>query len=79
MPKSLWGSSQPHNIRTINDNFHKAFHRVFDNRSPLGQLELLADFNAPCLSMDFRVRVNELLKDAQDPEYVYRKGVLVPR
>jgi hypothetical protein len=29
--------------------------------------------------MDFRVRVNELLKDAQDPEYVYRKGVLVPR
>lgn len=40
---------------------------------------MLANFNAPCLTMDFCVRVNELLKDAQDLDFVYRKGVLVPR
>jgi len=39
---------------------------------------MITDLNAPCLTMDFCVRVNELLKDSQDTDYVYKKGVLVP-
>ena len=79
VPKSLGGSNAPANIRRIHDNFHRAFHQVFENRSPIGQIAMITDLNAPCLTMDFCVRVNELLKDSQDIDYVYKKGVLVPR
>ena len=73
LPKSIGGSNESVNIRRINDSFHRALHRVFENRSPVGQIAMLTDLNAPCLSMQFCVRVNELLKDAQDPEFVYKK------
>jgi len=79
VPKSIGGSNELANIRRINDSFHRAFHRVFENRSPVWQIAMLMDLNSPCLSMQYCVRVNELLKDCQDPDFVYKKWVLVPR
>lgn len=73
VPKSLGGSDESVNVRRVNDNFHKAFHRVFENRSPVGQIAMLANFNSPCLTMDFAVRVNELLKDCEDTDFVYKR------
>lgn len=63
MPKSLGGSDKSINLRTIDDRFHKAFHRVFENKSPVGQIAMIANLNAPVFTLDFCVRVNELLKD----------------
>ena len=40
---------------------------------------MLTDFNSPTFTLDFQVRVNELLKDAQDLDFVYKKGILVPK
>lgn len=79
LPKSIGGSNNESNLRKVNDNFHRAFHRVFENRSPVGQIAMLTDFNAPALTLDFCARVNELLKDAQDLDFVYKQGILVPK
>jgi hypothetical protein len=79
LPKSLGGSDESANVRRVNDNFHRAFHRVFENKSPVGQIATITNFNSQVFTLDFCVRVNELLKDAQDLNFVYRKGVLVPR
>lgn len=63
VPKSLGGSNSPLNVRKINDSFHKAFHRVFENRSPIEQMAMITSLNSPCLTMDFCERVNTLLID----------------
>lgn len=73
VPSSRGGTYQAENIRRITHNFHVAFHRVFENRMPHEQIDMLADFNQSAFTLDARVRINELLKDLQDTDYVYRK------
>jgi len=63
LPKSRGGSNLPVNVRRVNDNFHRAFHRVFENRSPIEQIAMIANLNSPCLTMDFCEKVNTLLMD----------------
>lgn len=76
--KSRWGSNIPKNVITLQDSLHRAIHRVFENKTPIEQLHYIKSFNSRVLNKEVVARINEVLWEFNDPEYVYKKGVLVP-
>jgi len=72
-PQSRDGSDNCINIRRIQHNIHVALHQLFENDLPHEQIARVVAFNSQCLTDDFKVRINEALKDAYtDSEYVYK-------
>ena len=78
LPKSKSGSNMNHNIKMLSDNTHKAFHYIFQNNTPVEQLwNLTFRINYTALSDEFTDDIRRILSEP-DPNYYYRKWVLVP-
>lgn len=79
LPKSKGGSNKSINLIRLQDSFHKAFHRVFENKTPIEQLEYIKALNSNVLNVEVIHRIWDVLWEFKDPQYVYRKWVLVPK
>ena len=74
LPRSKNGSNSQLNLLRIDDRLHKAFHRVFENRTPIEQFEYIKNFNAKILTIDVQMDINKILCAMySDSEYVYRE------
>ncbi len=51
---------------------HRAIHMIFDNRTPVEQLERLMSINVTALTEEFVNDVSRILETAKDERYVYR-------
>ena len=78
VPTSKGGSQSRNNKGRLDIRKHRALHMLFDNGSPVEQIARIMSINMTALTDDFRHDVNEILKDAKDPQYVYRNGILIP-
>jgi hypothetical protein len=76
VPQSKWGSSRENNLLILQNNVHCAFHLLFENRTPVEQLEHLAlNINGTALTRDFKIALLSVL-ECSDKDYIYEKGVL---
>lgn len=73
IPQSKGGTRSNDNLIRVNDDFHKAFHRVFQNATPIEQIALLADFNRPCLSHYSQIRIRMCVSELLEEGYVYKQ------
>lgn len=79
VPKSRGGSNIKENIIRMKDNKHRALHILFSNDDPVEQLwNLTFKINYTALADEFKEDVRLLLSET-DPEYYYKKGILVPK
>ena len=73
VPQSREGSDRFVNLKRVKHTVHVALHQLFENDMPHEQIARVVAFNSQCLTDDFKVRINEALKDAYtDSEYVYK-------
>jgi len=77
VPKSRGGSNAGRNIVIIADDVHKAFHKVFENKTPPEQIKTMMNINGHALSCEFQNDISRILEMARDSQYVYKDGVLV--
>lgn len=71
-----WAISNPENIIRLKRKYHEAFHHVFGNMRPDEQLAVIIDISASALTQNFRDNVTALINN--DPDYIYKDGILVP-
>jgi hypothetical protein len=69
VPRSRGGTNHPLNIIRLERGFHEAFHRVFDNRTPIEQVQRLLETNAYALTVNFRERVGLIITDFGEKAY----------
>lgn len=80
----IWQSygwlTEPENIVRLKRKFHSNFHAVFDNRTPVGQIEFVGKFNASSLSRKFNKQLLELVNDFRwyNEIYAYKDGLFIP-
>ena len=75
--KELEWANCPENIRQLTENFHRAFHAVFQNREPHNQIDYLLAFNSPVLQPHVIHEVKKIMLD--EYSYVYRNWLYVPK
>jgi hypothetical protein len=62
VPRSRDGSDDKNNIVRLEDTYHRAFHRIFQNMAPDEQIERVLDIAHTALEEDFRARINDILQ-----------------
>lgn len=77
VPKSRNGSNIRANKTELDERVHIALHRIFSNMTPTEQIKKLIMINSTALTAEFKADVDRIL--STDDEYVYKRGVLVPR
>lgn len=80
VPRSREGSNYYNNVVKLVHWVHVAFHTLFDNKTPVEQIERLLSINWTALTEDFKQDVSRILQDARsDSDYIYKNWVLRPR
>lgn len=75
--RSRGGTNLPENIIRIQDNVHVALHIVFGNMLPHEQIARIVSIADTALSEEFKSKI--LRQVDRHPDWIYEKGVLVPR
>ena len=80
VPKSRNGSNIRANKTELDERVHIALHRIFSNMTPVEQLDKLMKINSSALTEEFKNDVHRILNTGKmENDYVYRKGILVPK
>jgi len=62
------------NIVLVEDKFHVNFHRLFQNRTPQEQLDLIFQVNKGVLSLEVKLLIEDVIR--ADKEEVYQDRFL---
>lgn len=76
LPSSRWGSNVNENLVRLPENLHVNLHRLFWNKTPVEQVEMILSISEPALKNEWKRTIREVLH--VEKEYVYRYWVLVP-
>lgn len=80
VPKSRDGSNIRANKTELDERIHVALHRIFNNMTPVEQIDKLMQLNASALTYEFKSDVHRILSQwYDDSEYVYKKWILIPK
>ena len=74
VPRSMGGLNNPINVRKIQDKFHRNFHRVFENKTPKGQIEMILDINSPVIERKIRHAIQDII---ENEDTMYKDGVWI--
>lgn len=69
LPKSKGGTNHPDNKLRLRQNQHRALHCLFDNLTPLQQLEFILDLNDSCLQWDFVQDIENVIDGYKEDVY----------
>lgn len=61
LPKSKGGSGIKENREDLSEDYHRAFHKVFQNDTPSEQIIRLLTLNNNCLQWDFKQDIMKVL------------------
>lgn len=77
---SRWWLTVAENIINVRRRFHNAIHALFDNRTPVWQLEFVMSLNAQSLSRDFNKRFIHLISEYswEWEQYAYKNWLFIP-
>ena len=76
-PQSKWGKNVPDNINRITRKYHERIHHLFENLTPVEQLQIVLEDNIKCLRKEFAHKVKKLIELKED--YQYKDWIYVPR
>lgn len=76
--RTAGGQNVPENMRRMKIRIHEAVHTVFGVALPNEQLQIVMDLNSSVFTHQFKEDVARILL-INDPEYIYRRGVLIPK
>lgn len=61
LAKSKGGSGIQENRKGLSESYHRAFHRVFENDTPIEQIIRILEINDTCLQWDFKQDIIRIL------------------
>jgi hypothetical protein len=62
-PTSRGGRNVPENVSKITRKYHDRIHCLFENKTPVEQLETVVKDNAKCLTKDFIDAIRHILSN----------------
>lgn len=80
LPESQWWLALPGNIIHIRRKLHNAVHMLMDNRTPMGQIRFIRDFNSSVLSHEVHKDIMKLLDKYSwwNEIYAYKNWLFIP-
>jgi len=78
VPRSRDGSNAPDNKVRLDQRVHRALHMIFANQTPIEQIQRIIGINSTALTHQFKEDVGRILL-LDDPDYVYKRGIIRKR
>lgn len=75
IPRSKWWTNDKRNIVALKDKYHRAFHIVFWNDTPVEQIKRIVKLNQTVLTDETKQDLLNLLSSKDEKEY-YKKWAL---
>lgn len=75
VPRSKGWSNEWHNLKSMKENIHVAFHQVFLNKEPHEQIATLLDINHTALTRIFKKEIYEILNEANNDWWIYKNWI----
>lgn len=74
LPTSKWGTNYFDNIIKLDVRKHKALHMLFDNRTPIEQIERVVDLASTALTEEVKSDIIKIL-NRKELDYWYKERV----
>jgi len=75
VPRSKWWSDINNNILIMDIRRHNALHMLFDNATPIEQIDKILKLSTTALTEEVKSDIIKIL-NINDLEYFYNKGII---
>ena len=69
LPKSKKGTWCKENRIDLKENYHRSFHKVFENDTPIEQIERILKLNESAIQWDFKADIEKVIELYKDLYY----------